>query len=187
MTYSLKSCNVIIEQSEKAVLIVFDKGDVNSLTHCSKVFSKIEKADKAIKKIIDLKLTLEELTSVDKLEKKPTYKFHLNQKRYQDKRKIEKMFSIYKAETYKGSQPHILTSIKKKRPLELLVPVELKVQEKNCLFWVRESKILSDEWIEKLGYQKAFFLLLKIKETLKRNPNQLLATPNRGYVLAQIN
>lgn len=188
MNYKLESCKVVVIQDQKAVLIVFDKGEVNTLTQCSKIFSQKDKADKAVKKIIDLKMTFEELTclekEVNKVKNKPTFKFRANQKRYQDKRKSEKMYAIYKAETYKGSQPHIITSLKKKRPVELLVPVELKFKNKVSMCWVRESKILTQKWIDKIGYERAFSLLLRVKNTVKKNPEGMLMTPNRAYVLS---
>jgi hypothetical protein len=188
--YTLNNYKVSVIQNGQCVIVVYDDGNLGSLKNCSKIFTQKEKADKAVFKIKQHKMCLEDLVRIANStlaqEKLPKYKFHENQKRYQDKRTVEKLFSEYKAINYKGSQPHIVTKLKKQRSLELLVPVEVNIDNKPVLYWVRESKLLEAYWVDKLGIDKAMFLLLRTKNTLKNHPERLLNSPNRNYIETQI-
>ena len=188
--YQLSTYKVSIIQSGQCVVVVYDDGNLGSLKNCSKIFTQKEKADKAVFKIKQHKMCLEDLVRIsnetEEHEKLPKYKFHENQKRYQDKRTVEKLVSEYKAANYKGSQPHIVTKLKKQRTLELLVPVEVTIDTKPTLYWVRESKLLEAYWVDKIGIDKATFLLLRTKNTLKHNPERLLNSPNKKYIESQL-
>ena len=185
--YKLGDLTTRVLQHNAILVVIFDKGAVSSLTTCSKIFTKKEKADRAGFKINQFKLSLDQLISREKTKEFPIYKFHENQKRYQDKRLIEKIISFYKAFYYKGSQPHIITKLKKSRPLELQIPVSYRPSDKGetkaTVYWVRESKLLSELWLDRIGYDKASTLILKTKNILKKTPEALLNTPNRNYIL----
>jgi hypothetical protein len=139
----------------KGTTVVFFETSTNR--HCSKEILNPEKLKNLITSISNVNYSCETLTD------KP-FKFNFTEKRYQDRRKVERLLSEFKKDMYDTGFKDFFCI--KRRVKELEIPVRV---DSKTVYYVRESKLLTqDKW---LNYFKSRKHLLERVEAYKQACN----------------